>query len=317
MADGVNNSTKKVELSDFIKQQKEQHENMNLQFTWPELCKNIPKCVLYRANQLRQIAYKGLGQCSYKVADEFLMFAVELLIDNKDTITNEQFRELQNRAENLTFEDAETMLQVIIIIREKFSETVSTNRSMDNIVNVDDDEGAVGGDVTLPNNVLGLMLQCNSDSANTSNTQVPHIPPTKNIDQNASLQQRNEEATEQLTTNVAFDKAEYEKKLDAYCENHSPIMSRQAVKENIIEIIQNGNLESDLIDFLGYEAMDFAQYIVENQECIVASDSDLVERKNAVLEEMLTLLVERESEIWEDVEKLLMTCRQNESKRGN
>ncbi|KAK1118460.1 hypothetical protein K0M31_015158 [Melipona bicolor] len=155
MADGVN-TTKKVELSDFIKQQKEQHKKMNLKFTWPELCKNIPKCVLYRANQLRQIAYKGLGQCSHEVADEFLMFAVELLIDNKDTITNEQFRELQNRAENLTFEDAQTMLQVIIIIREKFSETVPTNRPM-NVY----DEGAVGGDVGFSDDVLNLVLERN------------------------------------------------------------------------------------------------------------------------------------------------------------
>mgnify|MGYP004607225075 CR=1 FL=1 len=58
---GRNKNTKKEGLSDLIKREKGQRDKMNIEFNWPDLCKHIPKCVLYRANQLRQIAEKGLG----------------------------------------------------------------------------------------------------------------------------------------------------------------------------------------------------------------------------------------------------------------
>ena len=45
-----NKNTKKMGLSDLIKREKEQHSKKNIEFNWPDLCKHIPKCVLYRIN---------------------------------------------------------------------------------------------------------------------------------------------------------------------------------------------------------------------------------------------------------------------------
>ena len=54
------------------------------------------------------------------------MFTFELLI-SENTLTNENFTMLEERAEDLTFEDAQTMFKIIVIIRKKFSATRPDN----------------------------------------------------------------------------------------------------------------------------------------------------------------------------------------------
>lgn len=303
MADGVNSPKK---LNDFLRKQKEQHDNMNMKFNWPELCKYIPKCILYRASQLRQIAIKGLGKCTYKTVDEFLMFAVELLID-EDRLTNEQFTMLQEKAGGLTLEDAQTMLDVIKIIREKFNECVSTNSERN--VN-ENEECGVASNVTSASNPFGLVFQ--STSATTSNSQVLHTVPMEKTDRRAgysSLKRRNEE-TKPLATNPIFDKATYEEKVTAYYEKHSPVISRQAFNDNVIDILQSDNSESELIDFIGCEALDFVEYIVQNRQSIIALNPDCPPRKkaaaSALIQELVTLMAATEqTDLWKDVEKLM------------
>ena len=319
MTDGVNSPTK-MELGDFLKKQKEQHDNMNVKFSWPDFCKHIPKCILYRASQLRQIAVKGLGQCSYKVVDEFLMFTVELLI-SEDTLTDEQFTTLRQRAEHLTLEDARTMLEVIIIIREKFSECASSDRSIDNEPNTNEDERcSAAGNVEPARNMFGLVFECKPVTA--LNPEVLHIVPIENTDRrvdSCSLKRKNEEA-QALATNPLFSEAVYEEKLTAYYETYSPVISRQALKDNIIDIIQSDDAESELIDLLGCEALDFVQYIVENQKSIVALNPDHVPRKksaNVLIDELVALLATDRRDMWKDVEKLMAEYVANGKRKEN
>lgn len=60
-----------------------------------------------------------LGECSYEVIDEFLMFTLELLINEK-MLTNTKFLILRKKAGNLTFEDAQNMLEVNIYRIHRF-----------------------------------------------------------------------------------------------------------------------------------------------------------------------------------------------------
>ncbi|KAK1132063.1 hypothetical protein K0M31_016201 [Melipona bicolor] len=77
-----NKNTKKVELNDLIKREKEQYTKMNSEFNWQDLFKYILKCVLYRVDELHQIVVKGLRQCSHEVVDQFLMITFELDREN-------------------------------------------------------------------------------------------------------------------------------------------------------------------------------------------------------------------------------------------
>ncbi|CAD1477758.1 unnamed protein product [Heterotrigona itama] len=288
---GFVNDTKKLELKDFLQQQKEQHNKMNVEFSWPDLCKHIPKCVLYRANQIRQIAVKGLGQCSHKVVDQFLMFALEVLV-SEDALTNEKFTMLKDRAVNLTFEDAETMLQ-------KFNENVPT-----------DNDGEIAGDIETAGNLFGLKLWCRPAVALTSQAfQILHLKNTGQSVDDSSSTRRREEEMKPVMVKATFDPATYEEKLTEYYEKHSPVISRQAFKDTIIDIIQSDNSESDLFDFLGCEAIELAEYIIENREYIIASDPDLTsavtqKKCSVVIEELLTLLSKEDKELWTNMEKL-------------
>ena len=105
MSSRRNENTKKVELSDIIKREKEQCNKMNIEFKWQDLCQYIPKCVLHRADELRQIIVKRLGQCLHEFVDQFLVFTFELLI-NESTLTIEKFITLKEKTENLMFSDA-------------------------------------------------------------------------------------------------------------------------------------------------------------------------------------------------------------------
>ena len=52
-----------------------------------------------------------LGECPYELIDEFLLFTLQLLINDK-LLTNEKFTILKRKAANLTFQDAQNMVEV-------------------------------------------------------------------------------------------------------------------------------------------------------------------------------------------------------------
>lgn len=247
-------STKKVNLGDVIEREKEQCNTLNVEFSWADVCKHIPKCVLFRAYELRQIASKGLGSSSYKIVDQFLMFAFEQLI-NENALTEEKFSVLQERAESLTFSDAQTMFKAIVTIRRKFSEDSANKQPTENVKLTDDKTASL----------FGLRFDYKSRVSAGSTSEIA----------DSSLKYKNE-GMEQVgaTTGPKLVNEEYEKRLDEYCKNHSPIISRPKFETAIIEILRGDNAESELADLLGFEAIQLIEYIVEHRESIVASDSD-------------------------------------------
>ncbi|CAD1474210.1 unnamed protein product, partial [Heterotrigona itama] len=258
-AERRNRNARRVNLSDVIQREKERHSKMDIEFNWPDLCKHIPKCVLYRANHLRQIAVKGLGQCSYKLVDRLLMFTFELLV-NESSLTSEKFAMLKARAASLTFQDARTILT---------------------------------GDIRMIDNLLGLKFDYHS--GRVSSRIVPLEDTAHGIDE--SFFTNEYEETEPITiteiqTNDKFDRLEYEEKLNEYYEKHSPIISRESFGNTIIDTLRRKNAESELIDFLGFEAMELMQYIIENRDCIAALNSDftvLQKKPDLVIDELVAV----------------------------
>ena len=143
----------------------------------------------------------------------------------------------------------------------------------------------------MAGNLFGLKFEYKF--ARVSDTEIFHIVPLENIDQsvdNSLLKYRNEE-TKQFTIRAQFDKVEYEEKLNENYEKYSPIISRQTFKDTIIDTLRSKNSENELIDFLGFEVMEFMQYIIKNREFIVALYSDFIslqKKSNVVIDKLVT-----------------------------
>ena len=276
---GSEKNTRKVDFGDEIKREKEQSNTLNIKYSWPDVCKKIPKCVLFHADELREIASKGLGPCSYKMVDEFLMFAFEELIE-ENALTVEKFIVLQERADSLIFSDAQLMFKAIVAIRRKFNETA--NKPANNIKLTDYETASL----------IGLKFNYKERVSDSERTKKP-AENTREI-VNSSLEFKTEEMEPiGATTGLRFLNEEYEKKVDEYFKNQAPRISRQKFKRAIIDTLQSANSESELADFLGFEAIEFVEYIIEHRESIIATHSD-----------GLTSTQSQEQQLWKTVTKM-------------
>ncbi|KAK9295813.1 hypothetical protein QLX08_010021 [Tetragonisca angustula] len=212
------------------------------------------------------------------MVDEFLMFAFEELIE-EDALTVEKFIVLQERADSLIFSDAQLMFKAIVAIRRKFNETA--NKPANNIKLTDYETASL----------IGLKFNYKERVSDSERTK-----PAENTREivNSSLEFKTEEMEPiGATTGLRFLNEEYEKKVDEYFKNQAPRISRQKFKRAIIDTLQSANSESELADFLGFEAIEFVEYIIEHRESIIATHSD-----------GLTSTQSQEQQLWKTVTKM-------------
>ncbi|KAK1135499.1 hypothetical protein K0M31_000088 [Melipona bicolor] len=304
-------STRELEPNNLHKKEKEQHNRLKSEFNWQDLCKHIPKNILHHVNKLRQIAINALGECSYEVIDEFLMFTLELLINEK-MLTNTKFTILRKKAGNLTFEDAQNMLEIIIIIREKLNE---------NILTLIENKKGITNDIEISGNKLfGPKIEYKSARVlwpDTGTLRSMSLENTIQSTDNFSMEYRNEEIK---LVKAKFDKTVYKENLNVYYEKYCSTMSREAFDNTIINKLQNENSQSELFDFLGCESIDFIQYIIEHRKSIIALNSDLKVQKKSniqrpVISGQVTIQSEKEKQLWKDVQKQKKKFNKISSKR--
>ena len=78
-----------------------------------------------------------------------------------------------------------------------------------------------------------------------------------------------------------------------------PIISRRSFTDSIINKSRSNNSQSELTDFVGLEAMEFVQNIIENRNNIVTLNSDFIGQKKS----SVATCFEEEEESWEGIEK--------------
>ena len=287
---GRNDTTRNIDLGDEIKREKEQCNTLNMEYSWTDVCKKIPKCMLFHVDELREIASRGLGPCSYKMVDEFLMFAFEELIE-ENALTVEKFIVLQERADSLIFSDAQIMFKAIAAIRRKFNETA--NKPANNIKLTDYET------VSL----IGLKFDYKERVSDSGRTK-PAENTREIVDSSLKFKTEGMEPVG-ATTGPRFLNEEYEEKVDEYYKNQAPTISRQIFKRKIIDTLKSANFESELADFLGFEAIEFVEYIIEHRDSIIASDSD-----------GRTSTQSQEQQVWKTVTKMDKISKKMSSERG-
>ncbi|XP_043524269.1 uncharacterized protein LOC122536181 isoform X1 [Frieseomelitta varia] len=80
---------------------------------------------------------------------------------------------------------------------------------------------------------------------------------------------------------------EYEEKVDKYYKDQRPRMSPKELKRSIVDALQSANSQTQLVDFLGFDAIGFIEYIIKNQEFIIANFDRLDEEDEVLFEDCL------------------------------
>ncbi|KAK1137266.1 hypothetical protein K0M31_001780 [Melipona bicolor] len=159
-------------------------------------------------------------------------------------------------------------------------------------------ENLMFSDAQIMFEIIAIIRKKFSESASRSIDNNRLAGGIKMADDLFGLKFENEEI-KSFTIKAKFDKAEYEEKLNEYYEKYSPIISRRAFKNTIIDKLRSKNSESA---YLGFGTIELTQYIIENRECIVALNSDfIVQRKsNVVIDGLVTTYFEEEEQLWKD-----------------
>ncbi|KOX68704.1 hypothetical protein WN51_07416 [Melipona quadrifasciata] len=116
--------------------------------------------------------------------------------------------------------------------------------------------------VPTANNLFGLRFVYKSPRVSESETDIRTklAENTIEIGDSCSSRRRNEKMKPRgATTGPEFHKAEYKRKLNEYCQNHSPAISRKVLEATIVDTLQGSNAESELTDFLGFGAIELIQ----------------------------------------------------------
>ncbi|CAL7941276.1 unnamed protein product [Xylocopa violacea] len=292
-------STLDLEPNDLFKKQNEQQYNkLESEFGWHDLCKLIPKDTMYHLNKLRQIAIEALGECSSKLIDEFLMFTLQLLI-NDELLSTKKFHTLKEKAGNLTYEKAQTMMEVIKIIREKLNEDI--------LAVIRHENEKVNNIEISKNNLFDPKFEYQPARAMWPDTETLRNMSLGNIIQSTdkfSMKYKNE-TTKLVKTE--FDKAVYKKLLMLNYAKYSAHMTLEQFEKEIINKLSSRNLENELYDFLGSECLEFIQYIIQYKKDITTSNSfPKVQKQSNIQRSVISQVIvqsEREKQLQKQIRK--------------
>ncbi|CAK9814213.1 Activating signal cointegrator 1 complex subunit 3 [Anthophora plagiata] len=289
-----------LEPNDLFKKQKEQNSKLKSELKWQELCKFIPKNVLPYFDILRQIATKVLEECPFELIDEFIIFTLQVLINAK-MITEADFKILKAKAGNLTLTDANNMLDVIITIREQLNEDVL---ALIRNKKVNTDSVAVS-----ENDLFSPKFEYKSARVLWPDTETLRSMSLGSIIQstdNFTMKYKNE-TTKPLK--IEFDKTTYKNHLKSCYEEYVSDMTLENFETAITTKLKNStNLQNELFDFLGYEQIEFIQYIIQHQKSIISLNSGLKVQKQSnvqrpVISGQITVQSEKEKQLLKQIRK--------------
>ncbi|XP_078037665.1 activating signal cointegrator 1 complex subunit obelus [Augochlora pura] len=255
-------STTDLEPNDLLRKQEEQNSKEQSQLNWQDLVNLLPKNIRPSVEELYQMVNKIFDEYPTEFKHDFLMFVMHVLID-ETILTETKFQILKEKAGNLTRQDAYKMISIVTVIRKYLNE----------------------------NDLMLLKTgKRNSDGMQTSEC-TPYIPKfdykpakvlwpktdalrsmcSKNISESTDnfTMKYNNEATQLCKTQ--FDKATYKQHLKLCYIKYNESMLLENFNNVICSKLQdNTNLQDELLDFLGYEQLEFIEYIIQHRESILA-----------------------------------------------
>ncbi|XP_017877585.1 activating signal cointegrator 1 complex subunit 3 [Ceratina calcarata] len=291
-------STSFLEPNDLLRRQEKEHVNIRSEFTWQDLTKETPTDASFHLKNLWKIAERVLGECPSPVIDEFLMFTIQLLIDEK-LVLRRHYAILKQKAVNLTFEDTKDMLKVITAIKEKLDENVLRliRNGKENVSN---------GEMKMLFHPKFEYKRARVLWPETDKLRSMTVETTLQSADNFSMKYKNEIAK---SSKSGFDKARYNEFLK---NKHGQLELSLAKLEEIIvdKLAHSENVEDELLSLLGFESMEFMEYLIQHKGSIIASvpKNNIQKQVNCnadrpVISGQVTIQSEKEKELFKQVRK--------------
>ncbi|XP_034181076.1 activating signal cointegrator 1 complex subunit obelus [Osmia lignaria lignaria] len=269
-------STVELEPNDLFKKQTEEINKFRSESTWKDLRQTVPKDALPYLTKLRKMIEQLFEEGSYELINEFLIFALRLLIDER-LLTNAKFQTLKERAENLTYKDANMIMEIIGTLREKLNE--------DTITLLKNEKKDINTTEILETDLFGSKFTYNPPRVLWPDTEALRNMSVGNIIQNADNFTMKYKKEIPKSFNMKFDEATYKKNLNLCHKKYSLVMSFDQFETAIINKLKDSkNLQNELFDFLGYEHIELVQYIIQNQKSIMALKSSSKTQKQPNIE---------------------------------
>ncbi|XP_015183023.1 PREDICTED: activating signal cointegrator 1 complex subunit 3 isoform X2 [Polistes dominula] len=266
MYTNLDRTKKLLELApnDLIKKREEQTNKLKSGSSWFELCKIAPEEILPLLNKLHDISNKIFHGHSAEVINEFSIFTLRLLIDS-ESISQKQLELLRHMAGNLSKQDINKIMQIIEDIRDKLD-----TDAIERLIKLTDNENSNNSE----SNFFGSKFSYNSAKV--------LWPDTGMLRNMANLGQHTNSFTMAYETKVPlsskdeyssqFNKSVFVKGLKNSYEKYSTEMSFDNFGTVIVsKLINSENIENELFDLLGYEHIEFIQYIIAHKKTIIST----------------------------------------------
>ncbi|XP_011865347.1 PREDICTED: activating signal cointegrator 1 complex subunit 3 [Vollenhovia emeryi] len=240
---------------------KRQERTKQLQsLDWHNVCKGASKSLLAHLQALRNVVQKAFANDCPDVIDEFTVYVLRLLIEDKN-LSRKKYNMLGQKVGSLTYQCAESMMQIVTKIqKECYEEAVELlSESKENAP----DSRVFGADIPYnraraiwPDTFLLHNMVTGKTSLSTDNFTMA-IHATKPLVQKKSV----------------FDKATFTKGVRDCLKEGSKGLSYQEFVSAIVDTLKkkSENIQMELVDMLSCEQLEFIEYIIEHAKTIVST----------------------------------------------
>lgn len=251
-----------LEPNDLVKKRQEQTKRLK-SLDWHDICKSASKDLMVHLQALRSIVQQALANDCPDVINEFTIYALHLLIEDK-TLSRKKYDILGQKSGNLTYQYAEAMMRIVTKIQmechEEATELLSESKKNAN---------------TPASQIFGADIPYNRFRVVWPDTIGLHSMSTKKTNSNTDkFTMMIHETKPLIQKKSVFDKATFTKGLKNCYTEYSTEMSYQDFATAIVEKLKTSkNIQTELFDMLGCEHLEFIEYIIEHQKTIISTYS--------------------------------------------
>ncbi|XP_076632793.1 activating signal cointegrator 1 complex subunit obelus [Colletes latitarsis] len=304
-------SITELEPNNLFKKHEEQSNYLKRTLKWQDLDKFLSKEVMSLMNKLRQLAAQALGEYSSELLNEFTIFILCLLMDEK-MITEKKFKILNEKAGNLTLEIAHKMMDVVLLIQKVINK--------DTLELLKNGNKNVNNTEILETDLFGTKLVYKPARAvwpDTAMLRSMHLKNTNQTTNNFTMKYKNE-TTKPCKTE--FDKTIYKRGLKLCYKKFCADFTFQNFVRLIISKLIYCESQNELLDFLGSEHIEFIEYIIQHQKSIIAYHSSSKTQKQSniqrpVISGQITVQSEKEKYLNKQIQKKEKKLNKISSKR--
>ncbi|XP_012272228.1 activating signal cointegrator 1 complex subunit 3 [Orussus abietinus] len=258
--------TKEVEdflPNDLIAKRLEREEKSKHNPSWQDFCKYVGDDVAPLLYELRKIMiiYGGEGQTSQFI-DDAALFILKLLID-ENNVNQKHLKILREKFGTVPLNEINKVMQIINIIRDKLTD--------EQLEFLKKSENETSDCDMFQSNIFGSNMSCNTANVIWPNTEMLHNVLTKKIipcSENFSMAYRNNNTVEKSE----FDIREFSQELKACYVKYISEMTYEEFRAMVINKLNNpeNSIQTDLFDLLGYEHIEFIEYIIKHRKNVLA-----------------------------------------------